>query len=297
MKLFAIEGNIQKLDGGAMYGNAPREVWKKWSPPDDLNRITLACRGLLFETDDGRNILFETGIGSFFEDKLKERYGVSPREHALLENLRKVGVSDADIDVVVLSHMHFDHAGGVIEVVDGKPRLLFPKAKFLLGRKHWQRAQNPHFRDKASFIPAINELLAASGRLTLIDDGKKHELAPLVTFSFSDGHTPGLMISTIELPGGPLAFVADLIPALPWVRAAITMGYDRFPELLIDEKRALLETLACAGGSVFFTHDPEILAGKVIRDDKGQPAVSPVDRKAKAQEHTTGLRIGCVDIG
>src|SRR6478752_6892017 len=83
MKLFAIDGNTQRLDGGAMYGNAPRSMWEAWSPPDERNRISLACRGLLAVTDDGRSILFETGIGAFFDPKLKDRYGVLEDEHIL----------------------------------------------------------------------------------------------------------------------------------------------------------------------------------------------------------------------
>lgn len=277
MRLHAIEGNQQRLDGGAMYGNAPRDLWQSWSPPDERNRITLACRALLVETDDGRRLLFETGIGNFFDDKLKERFGVTPPEHVLLANLQRIGISHEQIDVVVLSHLHFDHVGGLVEMVDGAPRLLFPKARFYVGRTQWARARQPHPRDKASYIPAINDLLERSGRLTLVADDGRPDLSPLVTFSFSHGHTPGLLLSTLHLPSGPLVFVSDLIPAAPWVRPAITMGYDRFPEQLIDEKRALLEDLVARHGALFFTHDPEVVAARLIRDPKGQITAQPID--------------------
>src|SRR5688572_22525227 len=98
-----------------MFGNCPRPVWEKWAPPDERNRITLACRALLVEDDGGRNILFETGIGAFFPPKLRERFGVESDRHILIESLAKVGRRPADIDVIVLSHLHFDHAGGVLE--------------------------------------------------------------------------------------------------------------------------------------------------------------------------------------
>src|SRR5687768_11609463 len=127
MKLWSIIGNSQKLDGGAMFGNAPRAMWAKWLEPDAENRIPLACRALLVEGLNGRRVLFETGIGAFFEPKLRERYGVVEDRHVLLDSLANAGFSDADIDAVVLSHLHFDHAGGLLAPWEaGKPaRLLF----------------------------------------------------------------------------------------------------------------------------------------------------------------------------
>ena len=111
MKLWSILGNSQRLDGGAMFGNAPRAMWSNWSPPDELNRIELSCRALLARPLNGKTVLFEAGIGAFFEPRLRERYGVVEERHVLLDSLAEAGVSHEDIEVVVLSHLHFDHAG------------------------------------------------------------------------------------------------------------------------------------------------------------------------------------------
>jgi glyoxylase-like metal-dependent hydrolase (beta-lactamase superfamily II) len=306
MKLYSLEGNTQKLDGGAMFGNAPKAMWQKWITPDDRNCIPLACRCLLATGLDGRNVLFETGIGAFFEPKLRERYGVVEDRHVLLESLAKVGLKHEDIDVVVLSHLHFDHVGGLLaawepqaeqppsgpaghlppRAGEGK-KLLFPHAKYIVSAGHWARAVHPHPRDRASFIPEVPALLEASGRLEKVDGEHSRTLGKSVRFHYSQGHTPGLMLSEIVGPHGKdgVVYCADLIPGTPWVHLPVTMGYDRAPEMLIDEKRDFLDDKLARGVRLFFTHDHATAMATPRRDERGRYGV--VDEQA----HFTGTSL------
>jgi glyoxylase-like metal-dependent hydrolase (beta-lactamase superfamily II) len=275
-KFIALNGNSQKLDGGAMFGHVPRALWSRWLAPDDKNRITLACRALLIR-EDNRNILLETGIGAFFSPSMRERYGVVEQEHVLLSSLHAAGLTQNDIDIIVISHLHFDHAGGLLSAYaeNAAPSLLFPNAKILVGRTAWERSCHPHLRDRASFIPELKDLLESSGRLVIVDGESCDLLGSNYHFFYSNGHTPGLLhtiVESEELP--PIIFASDLIPGSHWVHLPVTMGYDRAPEQLIDEKRALLDYAIEKRAYLFYTHDPRVVMSQVERDETGK--YSPV---------------------
>lgn len=272
MRLYSVEGNSQKLDGGAMFGNCPRALWSRWCTPDEHNRIDLACRALLVVEDSGRVVLFEAGIGAFFEPKLRERFGVQESHHVLLDSLQTLGFRPEDVDVIVLSHLHFDHAGGLLTPYepDVPPRLAFPNATYVVGAEAWARALAPHPRDRASFIPALPGLLEQAPRLERVEGDQSEVLGDGYRMHRSHGHTPGLMLTEVATPRGPVTFMGDLIPGSPWVHLPITMGYDRYPELLIDEKRAYLEIAARDGHWLLYTHDAAVAASRVGVDDRGR---------------------------
>lgn len=269
---------MQRLDGGAMFANAPKALWSRWVDADDENRIPLATRALLIREPSGRNVLLEAGVGAFFDPELADRYGVVERTHVLVENLALLGLGPGDIDVVVLSHLHFDHAGGLLDAwrENTERSLVFERAAFVVSEAAWARAKEPHIRDRASFIAELPHLLESSGRLEIIDSDRSSTLGGDYRFHFSQGHTPGLMLTEVAAPDGPLVFAGDLVPGVPWVNLPITMGYDRFPELLIDEKRILLEDLFERGGRLFLTHDPDVSIVGLERDPRGRFSAVPV---------------------
>jgi glyoxylase-like metal-dependent hydrolase (beta-lactamase superfamily II) len=276
MQLYSVLSNAFKLDGGAMFGNAAKAVWERWLPADDHNRIRLATRALLLISKK-ETILFETGIGGYMDPKFRDRYGVDEPGHVLLESLSQKGVSPADVTHIICSHLHFDHAGGLLSTwKEGRePKLLFPNAQYYVGEEAWDRANHPHPRDRASFIFQLQDKLAQSKRLTLIRKGTVFSFDEFeLRFFHSDGHTPGLLCSDLLFGNDRLVYASDLIPGRFWVHLPISMGYDRFPELLIDEKSALLTSMAKENSWLFYVHDPDFAVSQVRVDDERKTFVA-----------------------
>ena len=293
MKTFlfsSVEGNGQCLDGGAMFGNVPRALWSRWETPDSQGRIHLACRTLLIETE-GLKILCETGIGAFFEPKLAERYGVQKsNRHELLKNLAALGTKEEDINYVILSHLHFDHAGGLLpsyqEQTAGRKALCFPKAHYVVGKRAFQRACQPHLRDRASFIPGLTEKLKQSGRLIIVEENKLPDiLEKYLSFIFTDGHTPGQMHVLFKSETGERIFFAgDLIPGRAWIHLPVTMGYDRWPEKLIEEKMDLYRKAEEEKWLIFFTHDKDTACARIRQNEKAR--YEPYDERKSLQRNS-----------
>lgn len=270
-KLISLNGNSLKLDGGTMFGNAPKAMWSKWCTPDELNLLPMNCRSLLV-IESNKNILFDTGVGSFFSPELKKRFAIVENNHILLDSLHTAGLTHTDIDFIVLSHLHFDHCGGLLSdwQENIKPQLLFPKARFLVSKQGWERAINPHARDHASFPKIIIQMLANSDRLEIIDSETSNLLGSNYRFILSNGHTPGLLCTEIKTLDEPLIYVSDLIPGTPWVYLPITTSYDRAAEEVVNEKKLLLEYIVKHNARIFYGHDPKTAVSNVAVNDKGQ---------------------------
>ncbi len=287
MKLYSVLGNFGKLDGGAMYGNIPKAVWSRWKLPDALNRLPVGSRALLARTGN-HNALFETGFGAYMAPPVRERLGLDESAHVLLNSLERTGVSHEEITAVVLSHLHFDHAGGLLSVwrEDGEEELLFPNATFYVSETAWNHAKKPHIRDRSSFTPQINEKLKKSNRLVLLarDDALTFDELK-VHFFESNGHTPGMLCSDLRWGKERLVLGADLIPSRFCVHLPVVSGYDRFPELLIDEKKALLHSLVEEDAWLFYTHDPDIAVSKVRMDGASKKMIAVETREDLIVEH------------
>jgi glyoxylase-like metal-dependent hydrolase (beta-lactamase superfamily II) len=278
LRFSALKGNYMKLDGGAMFGNAPKALWSRWMHPDDRNMITIGSRALLIEMPDHK-ILFETGAGAYLSPDMKKRFQIVESRHVLLESLGKEGLTHEDITHVILSHLHFDHAGGLLkewEEGQKKIELLFSNAQFIVGETNFERARSPHMRDKASFIPGLANLLKESNRLKLIKDKDTLILGELeIEFIESHGHTPGMMLSYIQTRGLKMLFAGDIAPGHTWINLPITMGYDRFPERLVDEKKLTFQRVFKDEAWIFYTHDNTYAASKLLFDETSkrfQPA-------------------------
>lgn len=268
-----------RLDGGAMFGNAPRALWQRWLAPDDRNMIDIDSRTLLIRTGS-ENILFETGVGAYLSPEMKKRFQIVEDHHVLLNSLKDIGITHEQITCIVLSHLHFDHAGGLLKKwqADNKEiELLFPNAAVFVGKENFLRSSNPHLRDRASFIPGLSNLLEKSGRLNFIKDKDGLSFGSVeIEFMKSHGHTPGMMISFIKTDGKKILFAGDMAPGHAWVNLPITMGHDRFPEKLIDEKQMVFQKVLDEKAWIFYTHDALYAASK-LSFDKEKKRVIPID--------------------
>ncbi len=273
MRLHTIHTGNFKLDGGAMFGVVPQQLWSRTNPPDAQNLCTWAMRSLLVEVAS-RLVLIDCGIGNKQSEKFFSHYHLHG-EHDLDKSLRKAGFSRDDITDVFLTHLHFDHVGGgVIRRDDELFVPAFPNATYWSNESHWQWALNPNAREKASFLSENLLPLHESGQLQMID--RKARLTRNAIgiegwdIFFADGHTEGQMIPVLRQPSGQtMAFMADLLPSTGHIPLAYVMGYDTRPLLTLEEKKLFLDTAASEEWVLFLEHDPIHAACTVKHSERG----------------------------
>jgi glyoxylase-like metal-dependent hydrolase (beta-lactamase superfamily II) len=253
------------LDGGAMFGIIPKPLWQKTNPPDEQNRVTLATRNLLLESES-KKILIDTGMGTKWDDKLKDIYKIDPNLGLELE-LKHVGILSGEITDVILTHLHFDHTGGSTKPDNDKLSPAFPNAKYHVQKTNFEWAMNPSDRDKGSYIKHNFEPLAKEGVLKFTNDDQFFD--DEIQFKVINGHTFGQQMIKISDGSTTLLYCCDLMPFVSHIRIPYIMGYDLQPLVTLEEKKKYLKVAADENWYLFFGHDPEIALATVKHSDKG----------------------------
>jgi glyoxylase-like metal-dependent hydrolase (beta-lactamase superfamily II) len=260
-----------RLDGGAMFGVVPKPLWERRAPADERNRIRLGLRPLLVRGK--KTMIIDAGIGAKMDAKSVEIYGID-RSRNLDHTLGEAGLADGDIDIVLASHLHFDHAGGFTAVGEsGRIVPRFPRARYVVRTAEWEDATHPHERNRASYLPENFVPLAEAGVLDLVAGDEW--IMPGVRVVRTGGHAMHHQIVMIESDGRTAVFAADLIPTTAHIDEPWIMGYDLYPMDTLAFKRQFVREAIEREYLVFFEHDPEVAAG-YIRDENGRRRVERV---------------------
>lgn len=268
MKLHVINTGNFKLDGGAMFGVVPKSLWQRTNPADEKNMCTWSMRCLLVETGD-QLVLIDNGIGNKQSEKFFSHYYLHG-DDTLDSSLQNSGFDRSEITDMFLTHLHFDHCGGGVDLIDGNPEkfeLHFPKARYWSNENHWKWATVPNPREKASFLKENILPMEKSGHLHFADLAGQNELPfDIITV---DGHTDKQMLPKIQYKGRTIVFAADLLPSVGHIPLPYVMGYDTRPLLTMKEKHAFLEEAAANNYVIFLEHDSENECCTVQMTEKG----------------------------
>ncbi len=267
-RIHALEAGLQRLDGGAMFGVVPKPLWERRIPADERNRIPLALRCLLIETPDAL-VLVDTGVGNKDSARFREIYGIENdgAPTRLEDAIRDTGFDPGEVDIVVNTHLHFDHAGGdTVAGADGVIRPAFPGARHVVQRGEWEFAHRDNERIRASYLPINFDAVGEGGLFDLVEG--EQQVVPGVRVVPTPGHTPHHQSVLVESAGQTACFLADLVPTsahlpLPWI-----MGYDIEPLVTLDTKRAILGRAKEEEWLLVFQHDPVVPWGRLDPDQR-----------------------------
>jgi len=258
-------------DGGALFGVVPKTLWSRKTPSDELNRIPLAFNCYLIRTG-GQTILIDTAGGDKMDARARERMKLPPEAELLPSVLARHGVDRESIDVVINSHLHWDHCSGNTTLGrDGQPFPTFPRARYYAGRLEWEHAHEGQ-RDSVSYIAANYDPLVESGQMTLVEDG--YEVAPGVRMHIAAGHTRGMMVVTAESRGQTFCFLADLVPTAAHIQPSWVAAFDLYPLEAIESKIRWLQAASAGDWVCGFAHDPELAFARITGHPKKRFAVA-----------------------
>ena len=264
-KLSVVNTGYFCLDGGAMFGIIPKNLWRKTNPPDDQNRIKLATRNILLENGE-RKILVDTGMGDKWDEKAKKIYNIDQQQNSIETSLNELNLKLEDITDVILTHLHFDHTGGSTKSENGKIVPTFPNAKYFVQKKNFEWAMKPSDRDKGSYIKDNFEPLHEEGVLNLLSDDNFDDE---IDFIVVNGHTFGQQLLKISDSKNTILYCCDLFPTTSHIPLPYVMGYDLQPLITVAEKKKILPVAVDENWKLFFEHDPETVLATVINTDKG----------------------------
>jgi glyoxylase-like metal-dependent hydrolase (beta-lactamase superfamily II) len=264
------------LDGGAFFGVIPKVMWSRKMSADEKNYITTGLNSLLIRTGK-QTILIETGIGNKLPDRMVKFYGQPAK---LLENLGSAGIAPDDIDIVINSHLHFDHCGwNTTRDKNGKIVPTFPRAKYYAPEGEWQYARKPSERDSISFLPDNYDPLVASGQMTLLKGGE--EIVPGISVETFRGHTAHMQGIIVQSGGGTACYISDLIPTTAHIDLTWGMGFDLYPLDTIESKKQYYSRALPEKWLTVFTHDPKTPWAYVERDELGKMVAKPASQTSQ----------------
>lgn len=276
-ELHALSDGFFRLDGGAMFGIVPKPAWEKVCPPDERNRILLSLTCLLIKTQH-KTVLVDTGMGDKRDAKFAEMYAVD-RSRTLLRSMAELGMKPEDVDYVILSHLHFDHAGGATRrEINGDVTPTFPKATYIIQEGMWNEALEPNPRTKGSYLKEDFTELRLMGRVKFVKGDE--EVTRGVRCRLTGGHVRHHQGVEVESNGKKAFFWGDLLPTTHHAKPAWVMGYDLFPAEVAAMKEKMVAQAASEGWLNVFEHDPDIAMGLFVKDEKGY-RVEPVERVAR----------------
>ncbi len=258
--LTPVETGTFRLDGGAMFGVVPKVLWSRTNPADADNRIAMAMRAL-HVAGSGRTLVIDGGAGANFGEKMVRNYVIDTE--GLRPALERAGLDPDAVTDAAATHLHFDHAGGFCYRAGGEIKVSLPRAAHHIQRRQWEAALSPNEKDRASFFPELLLPIERAGLLRL-EDGIV-EIFPGVTLIPTEGHTLGHQVILVSTPAGSLLYCGDLVPLASHVNLPYILAYDHFPLKTLEEKKQILGRAADEGWILFFEHDPEIAAARVVR--------------------------------